>query len=380
MNNKTLNALLARSICFEKAKYLTQKGFTLAKLQNCPKDELLNLGLLVDEIDLIKKSGRPPIPIATLNNLLIKSKFTCCVCRKNINNIIVHHIDPWHESQNHDESNLVVLCLEHHDKAHKQDGLSLNLTADRLRAFKKQWEDYCLIENDIYIKSLNNKEYARWDWFNFARLQEFGLNNPETLKNLSEQKNNITTILRRKNLIDDNGFIDLNVAKNLSKPSRFNDFYEGMYIAEYLHLILLSLFKVYHFIDITPFIKNKTFLKDSLNIGDYIAFQGFFYFKPIGNTIKNAYYRGHGVRISYTYDSYYCTSCSAQHDSMTGNQIQTIFARINSILKDEDGILYIKLSCFAAGSYFDNHRARENTFAVQDESIDFERLDSDNIT
>lgn len=64
---------------------------------------------------------------------------TCCICRDGTQGIIIHHLVPWSEIKNHDENNLVVLCLHHHDEAHTQRSLSLSLTVDRIRAIRNLW-------------------------------------------------------------------------------------------------------------------------------------------------------------------------------------------------------------------------------------------------
>jgi hypothetical protein len=85
-----------------------------------------------------------------MNKLLFESGWACCVCGKTSGGIIVHHIEKYSESHSHDEDNLVVLCLNHHGEAHTKRELELNLTPDRLRAFKK-------LRSEL-VKQLHNRE------------------------------------------------------------------------------------------------------------------------------------------------------------------------------------------------------------------------------
>jgi len=69
--------------------------------------------------------------------LLAKSAKTCNVCTDNTE-VIVHHIDE--DKTNNVEDNLIVLCISCHGKAHSKHQFSLNLTSNRLKKLKKEWE------------------------------------------------------------------------------------------------------------------------------------------------------------------------------------------------------------------------------------------------
>jgi hypothetical protein len=73
-----------------------------------------------------------------VNKVLDESRWTCCVCRRDISlGIIVHHIEEYSDSRSHVEDNLVVLCLNHHGEAHTTRELQLNLNRERLRQSNK---------------------------------------------------------------------------------------------------------------------------------------------------------------------------------------------------------------------------------------------------
>jgi hypothetical protein len=150
MGQKTFNALMERGFDSERANRLEKAGYTLSSLTTLDENELISLNIPEELIDIIRDEKRPPIPSETMNKLLFESGWACCVCGKTSGGIIVHHIEKYSESHSHDEDNLVVLCLNHHGEAHTKRELSINLTPDRLRAFKK-------LRSEL-VKQLHNRE------------------------------------------------------------------------------------------------------------------------------------------------------------------------------------------------------------------------------
>jgi len=133
----TVNALIARRFDSETATRLKQAGYTLNSLKSLDENELRSLNIRQELIDRILREKRPPIPPETLNKVIAKSRWSCCVCRDRSLGIIVHHIEEYSDSRSHVEDNLVVLCLNHHGEAHTTRELQLNLNQDRLRQSKK---------------------------------------------------------------------------------------------------------------------------------------------------------------------------------------------------------------------------------------------------
>ena len=123
----TVAALMARSFSVKKATSLAESGLTVTKLQTMQTGELTALGFSPTEIEAVRKGGRPPIPSETLSKLLFDNRYQCCICRDPSKPFIVHHIDEWSNSRSHKIDNLIVLCLEHHNKAHSKSTLSQNL-------------------------------------------------------------------------------------------------------------------------------------------------------------------------------------------------------------------------------------------------------------
>lgn len=175
--SKTFTALLSKGIDSEKASKIVKAGFTIQTLSTCKPDELEVLGIDSNDIETIYINSRPSIPDKIVDELLYKSRRTCCVCREREKSIIIHHIIEWSTSKSHSEDNLVVLCLHHHDEAHSKKELSLNLTPERIKAAKLKWETDVL-NHDKEILQIQFKERQvipkrlsdlKKKWFNFLQ-------------------------------------------------------------------------------------------------------------------------------------------------------------------------------------------------------------------
>ena len=98
--------------------------------------------------------------IETLKTILLgKSAKTCNVCRNYKKGVIVHHIDE--NKMNNNENNLILICTDCHGEAHTKRKLSLNLTPNRLKKMKKEWEKEVENRTNLSIneyKKLEQKE------------------------------------------------------------------------------------------------------------------------------------------------------------------------------------------------------------------------------
>jgi len=81
---------------------------------------------------------RVPIPTDTEAEVLFKADHTCSVCGDASLNVQVDHIDG--NNSNNKESNLIVLCLKHHDKKSSKSPMSKSYTRKELERYKKNWE------------------------------------------------------------------------------------------------------------------------------------------------------------------------------------------------------------------------------------------------
>jgi len=85
------------------------------------------------------KKRRPLIPKSVQSAVLLSNRQACCVCQKI--HVQLHHIDG--NSSNNDLSNLAALCLDHHDMASMQIGLTKKLQINDIRKYKMEWEKRC---------------------------------------------------------------------------------------------------------------------------------------------------------------------------------------------------------------------------------------------
>jgi hypothetical protein len=361
MGKNTENALIARGIDTHTANTLVTKGYTLRSLKKLPIDQLIALGIKKNFADALLSEPRPPIPDSTLHSLLFKSKRTCCVCRDPSKSVVVHHIDEWATSKNHDESNLVVICLDHHDLAHTRKELSQKLSKKELRASKVAWEHAVkLLDAKAILKLKQDDEYSRWDWINLTRLFELSIK-----MGIKSSIPHLRQRLAQDGYIDKHGLLtnESHWAPSKDHGAYFIDFGDGMYIAYYLSDLVDQVLANTPIIDITPLLTSKLQLTSVIAEGDFIAAQLPFYFANVDPNEKGSsqrrksYYRGHGVRIEYVFNAWNCLSSSARYDAMTGRKVKTVFGRIMSITEDE-GELLISISCLAAGTAFEVHRAR----------------------
>jgi hypothetical protein len=364
MSQRTINALLSRDFDNKLAERLAAKGFTLAKLKQMTSSKLNSLGLSKHNIDTIYNEPRPPIPEKSLINILYKNRRTCCICHREGKAIIVHHIIEWAETRDHSEDNLAVLCLECHDLAHTQKKLSQNLSPKELINNKKTWEKM-VSQRDVQtiLRLKSGRGVARWDWINIHRVFEL-LNSVEY--ELIDSP--IVRSLKKLNIIDDRGFLKDSSQWLVGKKNQnyFIDFGGGYDVASYLSSILEEVVSTLPIIDITPILNKRSEIKALVENGSYIAVQAPFYFSATDKNalatdeVKTAYYQGYNLRIEFTFQPWFCTSCSAKHGSMAGRHVQTVFGFVRDISSNGDELL-ISLSCLGTGTAFKRHEQKVKT-------------------
>ncbi|WP_439408386.1 hypothetical protein ACNJX9_08060 [Bradyrhizobium sp. DASA03076] len=113
-----------------------------------------------------KKEQRPPIPVAIQSKLLIDNRHACCVCQKA--RVQIHHIDG--DPNNNEFANLAALCLDHHDMASMQIGLTKKLKPNEVRTYKKEWEERCAA--DVKALSRDRENFFVTLYKNPPRIRE----------------------------------------------------------------------------------------------------------------------------------------------------------------------------------------------------------------
>lgn len=349
--NNTIKALIKRGIDSITAEKLYKKGYTLNKIKTTIDKNLLNIGLTQGQINLIKDESRPPIPEETVNKLLYESNFTCCICKDSSNGIIIHHIDEWHISKSHDQNNLVVLCPNHHDKAHSHSDLTLNLTKDRLIDFKEKWIEEVKHKTALALKEKQKASNNRYDYFNIKRLLElcrhYGISNNNTTFNY----------LRDINILDKNGNINSYIYwKTASKVTLclFHPF-ECNYLYLYMKELMDLLLECIEVKDLDTLWDKKT-VSDFIHEGDFITFSGGVYLKNISKSDGDdqprlIYSKKRGIKVESEINAFWATSSSSYSYLLKGHQSKTFIGQILSIDKTIFGI-NIKCSTLGIGNNF----------------------------
>lgn len=359
MGKSTLNALLARGIDSNLAKSVTSKKLTIKDLKKKKINELISLGFSEFQAKEIDKESRPPIPTKTVIKLLHESKFCCCICRDRNRSVIIHHIEEWNISKSHEEDNLVVLCLLHHDTAHTKKDLSLNLSKTKLIELKEKWIEEAKLQDTYAILGLMKPSGARYDYFNHKRIFELTIKSKIPFNTFSTY-NKI-----KDKYLDEFGYLRSyeEWLVNYETKIHMYNFWEGLYIGSYMTDLFNYFLSTIPIIDLTP-IMNKATIESVLKKGDIIAIQAGFYVKSQSkvdrgiNQIRKLHYHKRNVTIEFLIDAFECTSTSAWGDHISGHKSLTPIGVVNSILR-EGGELKIGLSCLAIGAWFDEHEFKK---------------------
>jgi len=270
----TFSSLLRRGLDDNLAKTLVDSGYTIGKLKSLKNDKLKALGLNSEQITSINKGNRPPIPEDTFIKILYESKRTCCVCRDPSKPLIIHHIDEWNISKSHDENNLVVLCLEHHDQAHTKKELSINLSKKQLLAFKDKWVKETRTKDANAILGLASNDFSRWDYFNHTRIYELFLDLDIDVSNFKTFEK-----LHNANWVDKLGVLNTYAIQheNKNESYMYRDGH-GIIFTYYMKELFEATLQKLPIIDITDKFDRKH-IRSLLFPGTFISLQAGFYYK-----------------------------------------------------------------------------------------------------
>lgn len=352
------------------ANKIASYGYSLAKLKQLKTDELLALGFNQEAAEIINKEKRPPIPADTLNKVLYESQYACCICKKSIE-IIVHHIVPWEESKSHHEDNLVVLCLEHHGKAHTKHELSLNLTKERLLFAKSQWIKEVKEMNKSLVIKLPKAMFSFFDYFNINRLFELFEQNSINLWELSNYD-----YLLDAGFINKDGTFKPVIKWNVSPRDikyYWIGFFEGTYINKFIKDGFQRLLQKLEPVILND-IWNKSRIESLINPGTFFVIQGAFYFKNITGTyegrgqLTKGYRRANGIRVEFEFDRYFCNSSSSK-SHLSRRSVVTAYCISRSVTKSKNELI-VSCTVLAIGNGFEsiaNGRSFISDFNYEDE-------------
>lgn len=353
--NPTVLALMRRGFDDETATRLVADDWTLAKLQQTSSDELLGLGLRLELVQTILDAERPPIPAETLAQVLVASRFICCVCRVAGRGVVVHHIAPWAKTRDHRDSNLAVLCLEDHDRAHSQLAHTQNLTPALIRKAKASWQKQVERFDVTAILTATAQDFDCWWFFNRRRLFAMANDAGTPLRELSYFR-----AARLDGWVNREGYLQTAVRDtNYSLEGG-----DGGSLYAYLTQVLESVLSRASVWNASNDLDRKL-LRSVLDSGQLILVQGLFRFienadvrRGRGQTTE-MYRQANNVKLTCTFDRWEATSNSAWSCFLKGHQEAFGIFRVVSLQSLEGGDLEIKCSVLAIGAPQSSLKQRE---------------------
>lgn len=135
--------LLRYGVSIGLARKAVESGLTVSKIRPLSLSDLTNTFSMTqaEATELKTCVVRAPIDKEIVSQLLSASNFTCNVCRgMKSHAYIIHHIDPYEQTQDNSYANLIVLCPSDHDLAHRPGALTLGISKNQLIEEKEKWE------------------------------------------------------------------------------------------------------------------------------------------------------------------------------------------------------------------------------------------------
>src|SRR5205814_10535644 len=120
MHGKTFNALLGYGLSSDLIEKIAHRKHTLTELRALSRQKLLS-HYTSDEVDQIKlRIERTPIPDDVISLVTSRARGGCCYCGdgNSARPFQIHHIDPYSETQDNSEDNLLLVCPTHHARIH----------------------------------------------------------------------------------------------------------------------------------------------------------------------------------------------------------------------------------------------------------------------
>lgn len=297
------------------ANKLISLNLTVSKCRTLSKKDLTETYKLnSNEVDLIKLAiVRQPIEPEVIELLLENSNFLCNICKGDKgHSYIIHHIEEYENSQDNNYNNLIVLCPNDHDLAHKKGrGLTNSISKEQLLKSKFKWEKEVEKANfEKAHKNININQEAI-DFINIPRLEELAL---RLYKKIPETS--CSHSLHRKKILDDDNSFDIKyVSENISNGRYLFDYMNSGESLHYHELLKIISNKI-EFKNIENFLKVNSIKKGLLD-NQYVYFSGGVYSKspqlPITNSSEAIimHYKKGKFRLEWILDPMYMFSMSA---------------------------------------------------------------------
>jgi len=303
------------------------------------------------------KKVRNSIPQLLQSIIYYKSARTCSVCRRRDIPNQIHHIDQ--DPNNNVEENLILLCNNCHDESHTHHDLSQNLTKNKLKYCKSEWE------KQVQVKSINAMIYSsarsdlNWTYFNFSRISR------SIIALDINYKNDKFKYLKSKNIINED--IEILNDKNIKEQHFYlPTLFDSMNVHDahilnsyYQNLVNMMIERV------VPYeldaIWNRTDIKALVVPNSYIYFSNAMYFKIVTKNYecetRKIYMHSKGIKIEGLTYSNYMFGSSSQYKTFCGHSTITGFCLVKHI-ETTPKYLTINITPIALGTgtweYFSN--------------------------
>lgn len=271
-----------------------------------------SFGLSEEEAKELKKCAvRAPITDDILQILLESSNFTCNVCKGNKgSSFIVHHIVEYEKTQDNSYDNLVVLCPNDHDLAHR-GGLSLGISADGLRKVKTRWEKQVEVANAQRAARLIEVSNVGIDYVNVKRIEELCLRLFKKVPGTA-----FSEALQARGVLDSDRLFDRKyVSEHLSSGTYLFDYFGNLETHHYRDL-MVQVAAVTEFADLGEAAEKGTSALQALE-GQLAFFIGGVHSKSPDLPITESspplvmHYKARSTRIVWDLDPNYLMSMSA---------------------------------------------------------------------
>jgi hypothetical protein len=140
-NRDRLLKLIAVGLDSQLAEKIISKGYVLSKLIAASRTELSKVFEPGEVSLIVNATKRKPISPDAIDKLVEECDWKCCICWdiSKEDPVVIHHIDPS-KPKNNNYENLVLLCLNHHAKAHSNWQISRSpLPPKLLKQRKRLW-------------------------------------------------------------------------------------------------------------------------------------------------------------------------------------------------------------------------------------------------
>lgn len=351
--------LLGLGVDKDLAERLATDGQTQTKLRALTTRVLHELGLTDAQVEWIKDTSRPPIPAATVARVLTDAAWTCCICKDRSRSVILHHIQEWALSHDHEPSNLAVLCLQHHDEAHTKRGLTLSLTASRLRQAKAQWEaEVSQRASQAFIATVTAAD-ALWDYINVPRLFQLARQQGVPFNQLPS-----FGPLLQNNLVLSNGDLTPTGYADSANPIYFLQSGHGILVGRYLEELLYTVIREGPIISLDR-IWGKQELAAVVAPGMLVSTTGAHSFKRLGSwkgsdQPRRVKRKAANVELQFDINAWYATASSAHSRHLSGTSRVTSLVFVRDI-RSVNRSLVIEGTCIGICGALDSSPASWNS-------------------